>query len=54
MSNSLIKGHLGVEICHYGDITKREIGRSLVNVISVSFDKALRNIKFNYLIVTSS
>ena len=67
MSHSLIKGHLGVENCHFGDIitkrefgrsfgdiiTKREFGRSFVNIISVSFDWALRNILFNYLIDTS-
>ena len=38
MSHSLIKGHLGVENRHFGNITKREFGRSLVSIISVFFD----------------
>ena len=47
MSNSQIKGHLGVEIVIFDDITcitKREFVRSLGNIVSVFFDWALRNI----------
>ena len=43
VSHSLIKGHLGVEIVIFSDIAKREFGQSLVNIISFSFDWALRN-----------
>ena len=47
VSNSQIKGHLGVEnsqFRRYYMVTKREFVRSLGNIISVSFDWALRNI----------
>ena len=33
MSHSLIKGHLGVGNRHFGNITKREVGLNLVNII---------------------